>query len=130
MRYIKDTTGRFLMRPHYDPAELDRECEAILSKFFGGRFPIPIETDDLTRLIERHTSDFDPGADLSCYGRDVEGVTEFKPGQKPRVRIATALADGADRQNQPPPSEVTLSRYCTLEQVLPLESDTVRLNSD
>lgn len=100
MRYIRDTTGRFLMRPHYDPAELDRECEAILSKFFGGRFPIPIETDDLTRLIERHTSDFDPGADLSCYGRDVEGVTEFKPGQKPRVRIAAALADGADRQNR------------------------------
>ena len=80
MRYIRDTTGRFLMRPHYDPAELDRECEAILSKFFGGRFPIPIETDDLTRLIERDTSDFDPGADLSCCGHDVEGVTEFKPG--------------------------------------------------
>jgi hypothetical protein len=43
-----------------------------LSKFFGGRIPMPIETDDLARLIERDTSDFDPGADLSSYGRDVE----------------------------------------------------------
>ena len=79
---------------------LDRECEAILSKLFGGRIPIPIETDDLTRLIERDTSDFDPGADLSSYGRDVEGVTEFKQGQKPRVRIAAALAYEAERQNR------------------------------
>jgi hypothetical protein len=93
-------TGRFLMRPHYGPAELDRECEAILSKLFGGRIPIPIETDDLTRLIERDTSDFDPGADLSSYGRDVEGVTEFKQGQKPRVRIAAALAYDTERQNR------------------------------
>jgi IrrE N-terminal-like domain len=100
MRYVKDMTGRFATRPHYEPAELDNECEAVLTAFFSGRIPMPIETDDLARLIERDTSDFDPGADLSSYGRDVEGVTEFKRGQKPRVRIVAALAYEGERQNR------------------------------
>lgn len=100
MRYVKDMTGRFGMRPHYEPAELDKACEAVLTAFFGGRIPLPIETDDLARLIERDTSDFDPGADLSEYGPDVEGVTEFKRGHKPRVRIVAALAYEGERQNR------------------------------
>jgi Zn-dependent peptidase ImmA (M78 family) len=54
----------------------------------------------LTRLIERDVSDFDPGADLSEYGRDVEGVTEFRPGRKPRVRIAGELAYDERRENR------------------------------
>lgn len=100
MRYVKDTTGRFPMRPHYEQAELDRECEKILSTFFGGRIPIPIKTDSLASLIERDTSDFDPGADLSVYGPDVEGVTEFLPPRKPRVRIVAELAYDEVRQNR------------------------------
>jgi hypothetical protein len=100
MRYVRDTTGRFSMRPHYEPIELDQECERVLAAFFGGAIPKPIETDDLTRLIERDTSDFDPGADLSKYGADVEGVTEFKPGCKPGVRIAGELAYDEVRQNR------------------------------
>jgi hypothetical protein len=100
MRYIKDMTGRFSLRPHYEPAELDHECEVLLVKFFGGNIPMPIETDDLTRLIERDTLDFDPGADLSNYGPDVEGVAEFKPGRKPRVRIGAELAYDEVRQNR------------------------------
>lgn len=100
MRYTKDATGRFAVRPHYEPSELDKACEAVLTAFFGGKIPVPIETDDLTRLIERDTSDFDPGADLSSYGADVEGVTEFKRGQKPRVRIVAALAYESERQNR------------------------------
>lgn len=88
------------MRPHYEPAEIDLECEKLLATFFGGPIPVPIETQDLTRLIEGDTSDFDPGADLSSYGRDVEGVTEFKPGHKPRVRIVAELAYDDIRQNR------------------------------
>jgi Zn-dependent peptidase ImmA (M78 family) len=61
---------------------------------------MPIETDDLTRLIERDTLDFDPGADLRNYGPDVEGVTEFKPGRKPGVRIGAELAYDEVRQNR------------------------------
>jgi hypothetical protein len=100
MRYVKDMTGRFSMRPHYEPAELDKECETVLAAFFGGRIPLPVETDGLARLIERDTSDFDPGADLTKYGTDVEGVTEFKPGRKPRVRIVAELAYEEVRQNR------------------------------
>jgi hypothetical protein len=100
VRYVKDMTGRFSTRPHYQPAELDGECEKILAEFFGGQIPVPIDTDDLARLIERDTSDFDPGADLSTYGADVEGVTEFKPGRKPRVRIVAKLAYDEARLNR------------------------------
>ena len=103
MRQVRDSTGRFALRPHYEPAELDRECETLLAKFFRpshGGIPVPIETDDLTRLIEREVSDFDPGADLREYGADVEGVTEFRPGRKPRVRIARDLAYDEQRENR------------------------------
>ncbi|MGE0420736.1 MAG: ImmA/IrrE family metallo-endopeptidase [Reyranellaceae bacterium] len=101
MREVRDDTGRFAMRPHYKQSELDRECELILSQFFGPRgVPIPIPTDELTKLMERDTSDFDPGADLSSYGTDVEGVTEFRRGRKPRVRIEAGLAYDEVRENR------------------------------
>jgi hypothetical protein len=100
MRYVKDMTGRFAMRPHYEQAELDKECEKILSVFFGGRIPTPIETDSLAKLIDRDTSDFDAGADLSHYGPDVEGVTEFLPPRKPKVRIVGELAYDEVRHNR------------------------------
>jgi hypothetical protein len=103
MREIRDTTGRFPLRPHYQPAELDRLCEALLAHFFKpthGEIPIPIPTDDLTRLIERDVSDFDPGADLTEFGNEVEGVTEFSPGRRPRVRIAVQLAYDERRENR------------------------------
>jgi hypothetical protein len=100
VHYVKDLTGRLAQRPHYEPAELDRECERLLKVFFGGTIPVPIETDSLAKLIERDTSDFDPGADLSRYGPDVEGVTEFLPGRKPKVRIVAELAYDEVRQNR------------------------------
>jgi uncharacterized protein DUF955 len=103
VRQVRDTTGRFAVRPHYVPAELDRACEKVLAEFFRpthGKIPVPVLTDDLTRLIERDVFDFDPGADLSRYGADVEGVTEFRPGRKPRVRIAGELAYDERRENR------------------------------
>jgi len=103
MRQVRDTTGRFSLRPHYEPLELDRACERLLSDFFRpthGEIPTPILTDDLTRLIERDTSDFDPGANLRSYGHDVEGVTEFSSTKKPRVRISAELAYDERRENR------------------------------
>lgn len=94
MRWVTDRTGRFQKRPHYDPAELDVECEQIVSSFLAkrhGRVVFPIATDDLTVLIERAVGDLDMYADLSGEAGEVEGVTEFLPGQKPRVRIAAPL---------------------------------------
>lgn len=103
VKQVRDTTGRFSQRPHYKPEELDRECENIITKFLKdkhGKVEFPVTTDDLTLLIERDTSDFDPYADLSAYGSDVEGVTEFQSRQKPIVRIAESLSNDEKRENR------------------------------
>ncbi|WP_292526802.1 ImmA/IrrE family metallo-endopeptidase [Mesorhizobium sp.] len=103
MRYVADRTGRFTQRPHYEPKELDRECEAIVSAFLKerhGAVAYPLTTDDLTVLIERDTESLDQYADLSSYGRDVEGVTQFQPGRKPKVLISETLSAADKRQNR------------------------------
>jgi Zn-dependent peptidase ImmA (M78 family) len=96
VRYIRDTTGRFDQRPHYEMRELDEECDYIITSFMQeqhGRLLLPIPTDDLTKLIERDTDDLDLYSDLSDEGPDVEGVTYFPLGQKPLVRIANGLLE-------------------------------------
>lgn len=103
VRSVPDKTGRFLQRPHYEPKELDRECEQIVTAFLKERYGearFPISTDDLTLLIERHAEGLDLYADLSGYGADVEGVTEFRPNKKPYVRIAAALSADERRENR------------------------------
>jgi hypothetical protein len=94
MKWVTDKTGRFPRRPHYLPEELDAECEQIVTAFLRekyGKIDFPIKTDDLTVLIEQK-ADLDSYADLSGEEGDVEGVTEFTPGQRPIVRIANALS--------------------------------------
>lgn len=97
MRYVTDKTGRFRLRPHYDPAELDHECEITVSEFMRevcGDFSLPIPTDVLTKLIERDSQYLDLYADLSEEeGDDVEGVTDFQLGNKPVVRISASLSN-------------------------------------
>ncbi len=103
MRYVRDTTGRFDQRPHYEMSELDEACEHILTNFMQeqhGRLFLPIPTDDLTKLIERDTDDLDLYADLSDEGPDVEGITYFRRGQKPRVRIAHGLSEQGRSENR------------------------------
>lgn len=103
MKYVRDTTGRFQQRPHYEPAELDRECETIITGFLKdlyGKVEYPVVTDDLTKLIERDAQDLDLYADLSHYGADVEGVTEFQPNHKPRVSISKELMENDRRANR------------------------------
>jgi hypothetical protein len=56
VKYVPDRTGRFSQRPHYEPKELDRECENIIAGFLKerhGAAKYPVSTDDLTVLIER-----------------------------------------------------------------------------
>lgn len=103
MKQVRDNTGRFRMRPHYEPAELDRECESIVSGFLKKKYGIvkyPISTDDLTSLIEEEARDLDSYADLSAFGRGVEGVTIFNPGVKPDVKISETLASEPARENR------------------------------
>jgi hypothetical protein len=96
LRYVPDKTGRFRLRPHYDPADLDHECEMTISAFMReicGDFTLPIPTDVLTKLIERDAQYLDLYADLSEEeGNNVEGVTDFQLGDKPIVRISGALS--------------------------------------
>lgn len=103
MKLVKDTTGRFVERPHYEAAELDRECEKIICGFLKERHGVatfPVSTDDLTSLIETEADDLDLYADLSAYGPNVEGVTIFVPGGKPKVKIASALTEDPSRENR------------------------------
>lgn len=96
MKWIPDNTGRFSQRPYYEREELDFECENLVTTFFKnkyGRLAYPLSTNDLTILIEQHTSDLDLYADLSTEGTDVEGVTDFFASHKPTVRISNALQE-------------------------------------
>ncbi|MEZ4271051.1 MAG: ImmA/IrrE family metallo-endopeptidase [Myxococcota bacterium] len=103
VRYVRDNTGRFSQRPHYDPKELDRECEKIIVEFLKdlhGDATFPVSTDDLTKLLERDCEDLDLYADLSTYGATVEGLTEFRMGSKPRVKVSSDLAGDERRENR------------------------------
>jgi hypothetical protein len=103
MKLVRDTTGRFAERPHYEAAELDRECEKIICAFLKDRHGVaefPVSTDDLASLIETEAEDLDLYADLSEYGPNVEGVTIFVPGGKPKVRIAAVLSEDPSRENR------------------------------
>ena len=89
--------------PHFEPGELDRECENIIHSFLEehhGEAKFPVSTDDLTRLIERDSDDLDLYADLTTFGPDVEGVTQFRPGQRPLVKISALLANDERRENR------------------------------
>ena len=102
-KYVRDRTGRFSQRPHYEPEELDRTCESLINTFLEGSYGtarFPVSTDDLTRLVERDTEYLDLYADLSGYGADMEGLTQFRLGDKPAVRISAALAEDERRENR------------------------------
>lgn len=101
--HVRDRTGRFSERPHFSEQELDTECEQIISSFLRelhGAANYPVATDDLTKLIDSRTADLDLYADLSAIGEDVEGLTEFRPGEKPRVRISRLLSEDPRRENR------------------------------
>lgn len=98
MRWVPDTTGRFAQRPHYDPNEIDAECESLVSDFLRNRHgtvDYPISTDDLMVLLERETADLDIYSDLSTEGPEVQGVTLFDPKGKPAVKISRQLSEDA-----------------------------------
>jgi hypothetical protein len=103
VRWIPDETGRIPVRPHFQPAEIDRECEALVARFLRERHGVvrfPLTTDDLTVLVERETADLDLYADLEDETHDTEGVTEFVPGERPSVRIARALSEDPRRTHR------------------------------
>ena len=103
VKMVRDTTGRFALRPHYEPAELDQECERVLFAFLQerhGTIEFPLSTDDLTVLIEQHADSLDMYADLSHHGDEVQGVTEFHADDAPKVSISKRIANDQRRKNR------------------------------
>ena len=103
LKWVPDPTGRFAKRPHYSPEQLDAESERIVSEFLQdryGRVAFPISTEDLKVLLERDVEDLDSYADFSTEEGEVEGVTEFRMGRKPNVRIAATLTNSAGLENR------------------------------
>jgi len=100
---VPDRTGRFVKRPHYDPTEIDAECERIIRDFLikkYGKIEFPISTGDLAVLIESFVEDLDMGADLAEEEGEVEGVTEFTRGKLPTVKISSALVGNPSAENR------------------------------
>lgn len=94
MRWVRDRTGRFIQRPHYDPGEIDAACERLMLGFLEerrGRVSFPIDTDDIVALLESKVDVLDQFADLRFEGPEVEGATAFVRGGTPSVRIAGRL---------------------------------------
>ena len=103
VQWVPDATRRFRKRPHYEPLEIDRECEALIAAFLlkhRGKVEYPIGTDDLCVLIEQHVAYLDVYSDLSGDGADVEGVTRIEGGKLPTVEITETLATDDRRTNR------------------------------
>jgi hypothetical protein len=103
MKWVVDGSHRFEWRPYYTEAELDSECERIVTAFLQSKNGVscfPISTDDLAVMLESDTSDLDLYADLTGVGEDVEGETLFFPNQKPAVRIARELSQDESKYHR------------------------------
>lgn len=103
VKMIPDNKGRFAARPYYEARELDDECERLICEFLikrHGSVEYPVATDDLTVLIEQHDAELDNYADLSAYGDDVEGVSEFFRDRGPKVSISARISDDPRRENR------------------------------
>ncbi len=106
MRWVKDTTGRFPVRPYYPQEDLDSLSEEWIIGFLCERYgeaEFPVSTADLTVMIECDTSDLDQYADLSAEGGEeveVQGLTLFYPDRKPEVKIDQELADADYREHR------------------------------
>jgi len=99
MKWVRDHTGRFEKRPHYERGELDLECEKLVASFLKrkyGAVEFPISTEDLCLLVEKCVDDLEPYADLP---EDTFGVTVFTPGKKPKVKISRALSENPRMAN-------------------------------
>lgn len=98
-----DKSGRFPQRLFLRAAEIDRDCERLVTTFLQHRYGearFPLSTDDLTVLVEQHCASLNPYADLAVEGDDVEGMTCFRPGELPSILISVVLTEQSNRENR------------------------------
>jgi hypothetical protein len=100
---IRDRTGRFPERPHWEIRELEQMCEETITGFLRQHFGferIPVPTEAVTMLIERDAADLDLATDLSDDIHEVIGFTQFECGRKQQVTIARELWEQRHRNNR------------------------------
>lgn len=108
MIWVPDTTGRFKERPHYEPEELDVECEAAVEDALlkrRGKVEYPVSTEDLLFMLEQ-VACVDAYADFDHAEGEIWGESEFVPGEQPRVRIWRELTE-KDRYENPLRTTIT-----------------------
>ncbi|TAM80970.1 MAG: ImmA/IrrE family metallo-endopeptidase [Acidobacteria bacterium] len=101
MIWVRDITGRFAERPHYEPEELDNDCEAIVEDVLlrrHGEVVYPVLTDDLFFMLEQ-TACVDPYAEFDPAEGEIWGESEFRPGEQPRVFIRHELSENPRYEN-------------------------------
>lgn len=100
VRWVKDTTGRFPERPHYDLSELEAECEVLVERFLTNRHgsvSYPISTDDLVLMLEKEVESLDVYFEFE--EEETWGETLFRAGRIPEVRISRRLSENARFEN-------------------------------
>ncbi|HTV93782.1 MAG TPA: ImmA/IrrE family metallo-endopeptidase [Verrucomicrobiae bacterium] len=92
MKWLSDPTRRFIERPHFLESEIQQRLDSALTRCFSGAPSFPLTDNELDLLVDSVTEHYDPMADLHSHlGIDVEGVTVFRPGHRPRVKISSHL---------------------------------------
>jgi hypothetical protein len=97
MRWGRDKSGA--PRLYYNnPGELDEECQNLVELTFfrkrGKVFVPPLDDDTLQVLVE-DDADLDPFCELDP---DVEAYTEFRPAEKPIIRVSNRVSDAPNRR--------------------------------
>jgi hypothetical protein len=92
MRWIETRSGAFPKRLHFDSlGELDDECERLVTyahyKKFGSDFVSPL-SDDALEVLVGDAAEIDLFAEL---GSREDGVTSFRPGERPNIKISSVL---------------------------------------
>jgi hypothetical protein len=93
MRLLHDPLGRPIPRLFFEGDELDVACERIVEdhmKHHAGGFRLPIPTDEIVRMVDIESEDFDMFADLP---EDEEGHTDYFFERLPDVMISNRLSD-------------------------------------
>lgn len=94
-RWLADGTRRFAQRPVFGTDDIELAVAELTAQYFESRdvqTRCPWSDDDLARLVEGLTSEFDSACDLSYISEDVEGATQFSFDNAPVVLIEKRLA--------------------------------------
>ena len=94
MQWLSDPTRRFIERPLFTESEMQSRVDFAISQFVGSVGALPVSTNVLDLLADAITDHYDPESDIaSSLGNQVEGVTIFRPGKKPRIKISSTLLE-------------------------------------